>query len=63
MNIRNVVFTGSEIETVIQRSKLSAEVQCQIWSMFVDFAHIDKRFVRVEMPNESDAGDEHPTLF
>lgn len=63
MNIYNIIFTGSEIETIIQRSNLSDETQSQLWAMFEDYAHIDKRFNTNQTPNEHDAGDEHPILF
>lgn len=65
--ILNVLFTGDEVRTVIERSDLPLEVKCHIWALFIDYATIDKRLNVVvtskDSITESDAGDEHPALF
>lgn len=64
--INNVLFTGAEIRTVIERSSLPIEVRCQIWASFVDYAIVDKR-LSIEVTSkdsiESRDDDDEPHLF
>lgn len=67
MMISNVLFTGAEIRRVIEKSDLSHNAKCQIWSYFIDYAINDKRLslsiTSVDSIEGRDAGDEHPSLF
>lgn len=65
MLITNVIFTGSEIRKVIEKSGLGREAKSRIWASFLDYATIEKQLdiKGVESIDGCDTGDEHPTLF
>lgn len=59
MYITNVVFTGSEIRRVIERSGLPMETQSQLWNEFLSFASIEKRLGVIREDPHENSDDEH----